>query len=205
MNNMWKCSNCHHVDLSAKKPEHCPVCGAEADKLLPHEVSGVKGTRTLQNLRAGFVGESQAHFRNLAFAMKAEQDGYPQAARLFRAIAEAEAVHAFNHFRLLGAVADTQENLESAFEKENLAGKRYPQFVVEANEEGNSGVATVMGYSRDVEKGHARLYKKALAHMMAEEDVEYYVCQVCGFVSDGTLPDECPICGASKDRFRQVT
>ncbi|MBE0431391.1 MAG: rubrerythrin family protein [Dehalococcoidia bacterium] len=202
---MWKCSNCHHVELSADKPEHCPVCGAEAAKLLPHEVSGIKGTRTLTNLRAGFVGESQAHFRNLAFAMKAEQDGYPQVARLFRAIAEAEGVHAFNHFRLLGGVSDTQENLESAFEKENLAGKRYPQFVIEANEEGNTAIATVLGYSRDVEKGHARLYKKALAHMMAEEDVEYYVCQVCGFVSDGELPDECPVCGAPREKFRQVT
>jgi len=201
---MWKCTNCHHVEVSTEKPEHCPVCGAEAAKLLPHEVSGIKGTKTLTNLRAGFVGESQAHLRNLAFAMKAEQDGYPQVARLFRAIAEAEAVHAFNHFRLLGAVSDTQENLESAFEKENLASRRYPQFVIEANEEGNTSVATVLGYSRDVEKGHAKLYKKALAHVMAEEEVEYYVCQVCGYVSDGTLPDECPICGAPKEKFRHV-
>ena len=201
---MWKCSNCHHVELSAEKPEHCPVCGVEAVNLLPHEVPGIKGTRTLANLKAGLVGESQAHLRNLAFAMKAEQDGLPQVARLFRAIGEAEAVHAFNHFRLLGALSDTQENLESAFERENLAAKSYPQFVIQANEEGNTGVATVMGYSRDVEKGHAKLYKKALAHMMAEEEVEYYVCQVCGYVSDGTLPDECPICGAPRDRFRQV-
>lgn len=201
---MWKCTNCHHVEFSTDQPQRCPVCGAEAEKLVPHEVPGIKGTKTLKNLKAGSVAESQAHLRNLAFAMKAEQEGYAQVARLFRAIADAEAVHAFNHFRLLGAVSDTQENLESAFEKENLASTVYPQFVREANEEGNTSVATVLSYSRDVERGHAKLYKKALAHMMAEERVEYYVCQVCGYVSDAVLPDECPICGAPKEKFRKV-
>jgi rubrerythrin len=201
---MWKCTNCHHVEFSTDKPQHCPVCGVEAGKLVPHEVSGIKGTKTLKNLKAGFMAESQAHLRNLDFAMMAEQEGYPQVARLFRAIAEAEAVHAFNHFRLLGAVSDTQENLESAFERENLAASTYPQFIRDANEEGNTSVATVLSYSRDVEKGHATLYKKALAHTMAEEETEYYVCQVCGYVSDGFLPDVCPICGAPKERFRNV-
>jgi rubrerythrin len=192
------------VELSTDKPQRCPVCGAEAEKLVPHEVPGIKGTKTLNNLKAGFVAESQAHLRNLAFAMKAEQEGYPQVAKLFRAIAEAEAVHAFNHFRLLGAASGTQENLESAFERENLAASTYPQFIREANEEGNTSVATVLGYSRDVEKGHAKLYKKALAHTMAEEETEYYVCQVCGYVSDGVLPDVCPICGAPQEKFRKV-
>jgi rubrerythrin len=201
---MWRCTNCHHVELSTHKPQHCPVCGAEAEKLVPHEVSGIKGTKTLNNLKIGFVAESQAHLRNLVFAMKADQEGYPQVARLFRAIAEAEAVHAFNHFRLLGAMSDTQDNLESAFERENLAASTYPQFIREANEEGNTSVATVLGYSSDVEKGHAKLYKKAQAHMMADEETEYYVCQVCGHVSDGSLPDECPICGAPKEKFRKV-
>ena len=201
---MWKCTNCHHVELSIDKPQQCSVCCAEAAKLIPHEVPRIKGTKTLNNLRAGFVAESQAHIRNLAFAMKAEQDGYFQVARLFRAVAEAEAVHAFNHFRLLGAVSSTQENLESAFERENLAASIYPQFIIEANEEDNTSVATVLSYSRDVEKGHAKLYKKALAHMIAEEETEYYVCQVCGYVSDGVLPDECPICGAPKKKFRKV-
>ena len=201
---MWKCTNCHHVELSTDKPQRCPVCGAEAGKLVPHEVPGVKGTKTLSNLKAGFVAESQAHLRNLAFAMKAEQEGYSQVARLFRAIGEAESVHAFNHLRLLGAVSGTQDNLESAFERENLAAGTYPQFIREANEEDNTSVATVLGYSRDVEKGHAQLYKKALAHTMAEEETEYYVCQICGYVSDGVLPDECPICGAPKEKFRKV-
>ncbi len=201
---MWKCTNCRHVEFTADKPGQCPVCGAEEEKIIPHTVPGVKGTRTPKNLRAGFIAESQAHLRNLAYAMKAEQEGYSQIARLFRAIAEAEAVHAFNHIRLLGAVSGTQENLESAFEKENLAAGTYPQLIREAAEEDNTAVATVLTYSRDVEKGHAKLYKKALAHMMAEEETEYYVCQVCGYVADGSLPDECPVCGAPKDKFRKV-
>jgi len=201
---MWRCTNCHHVEFTTANPQRCPVCGAEAEKLVPHEVPGIKGTKTPKNLKAGFVAESQAHLRNLVFAMQAEQESYPQVARLFRAIAEAEAVHAFNQFRLLGAISGTQDNLESAFERENLAASTYPQFVREANEEGNTSVATVLGYSRDVEKGHANLYRKALAHMMAGEETEYYVCQVCGHVSDGSLPDVCPICGAPKEKFRRV-
>lgn len=201
---MWKCTNCHHVELATDKPERCPLCGAEAEKLIPHEVAGIKGTKTLKNLKAGFVAESQAHQRNLAFAIRAEEEGYSQVAKLFRAIAEAEGIHAFNHLRLLGAVAGTQENLETAFERENLASSTYPQFIREANEEENAAVATIFGYSRDVERGHAKLYEKALEHMLGDVDTEYYVCGVCGYVSDGELPDQCPICGAPRERFRKV-
>jgi rubrerythrin len=201
---MWKCANCHHVGLTEDRPFHCPVCGADADKLVPHQVSGIKGTKTLQNLKAGFVAESQAHQRNLAFAFKAEQEDYAQVARLFRAIAEAEGIHAFNHLRLLGGVSDTQENLEAAFERENMASKTYPQFIKEANEEDNVSVARIFSYSRDVEAGHAKLYKKALEHMVQEADTKYYVCSVCGYVSDGELPEQCPICGAPKEKFRSI-
>ena len=201
---MWKCTNCHHVELATDKPERCPLCGAAAEKLVPHEVPGIKGTGTLENLKDGFVAESQAHLRNLAFAIKAEQEGYRQVARLFRAVAEAEGVHAFNHLRLLSGVSETQQNLEAAFERENLAGSTYPQFIKEANEESNSNVAMIFSYSRDVERGHAKLYEKALDDMLADVDTEYYVCGVCGYVSDGVLPDECPICSAPKERFRKV-
>ena len=201
---MWKCTNCHHVEIVDDKLERCPVCGAEAEKLVQHEIPGIKGTKTLKNLKVGFVAESQAHQRNLAFALKAEQEDYPQMAKLFRAIAEAEGIHAFNHLRLLGGVSSTQENLESAFERENLASSSYPRFIIEANEEGNTGVARVFTFSRDVEAGHAKLYKKALEHMIRESDTDYYVCSVCGYVSDGELPDECPICGAPKEKFRKV-
>jgi rubrerythrin len=202
---MWKCSNCHHVEFTTDKPEHCPVCGAEAEKLLPHEVPRIKGTKTLKNLKVGFVAESQAHQRNLAFALKAEQEDYPQVAKLFRAIAEAEGIHAFNHLRLLGGVDSTQDNLEAAFERENLASNTYPQFIREANEEDNKSVATIFTYSRDVEREHAKLYKNALEHMVRETDTDYYVCGVCGYVSDGVLPDECPICGAPQEKFKKAS
>jgi len=202
---MWKCTNCHHMEIEDEKPEHCPVCGAEADKLVTHEVPGIKGTKTLKNLKTGFVAESQAHQRNLAFAMKAEQEELPQVAKLFRAVAEAEGVHAYHHLRLLGGVSDTQENLEAAFERENLAERSYPEFIKVANEEGNTAVAKIFGFSRDVEKGHAKLYKKALERMIQETETDYYVCGVCGYVSDGELPDECPICGAPRDKFRHIT
>ena len=201
---MWKCTNCYHVEIEDAKPDVCSVCGAEADKLVAHEVSGVKGKDTLRNLKAGFVAESQAHLRNLAFAMKAEQEGYRQVARLFRAIAEAEAVHAFNHLRLLAAVSSTQDNLQSAFEREKLASNSYPQFIKKANEEGNENVARVFSYSRDVERGHTRLYEAALQHMLADVDTEYNVCSICGYVADGELPDQCPVCGAPRGKFRKV-
>ena len=201
---MWKCTNCHHLELAAERPKHCPVCGADAEKLVPHEVPGIRGMKTLENLKTGFVAESQAHQRDLAFALKAEQEELTQVASLFRAIAEAEGIHAFNHLRLLGGVSDTQENLEAAFERENLASKTYPEFIREANEEGNSSVATIFSFSRDVERVHAKLYKKALDHMMQNVDTTYYVCGVCGYVSDGELPDQCPVCGAPKEKFRTI-
>jgi rubrerythrin len=202
---MWICSNCRHLEISDDQPERCPVCGAGAEKLMPHEVSQIKGTITLQNLQEAFMSESKAHLRNLAFAIKAEMENYPQIAKLFRAIAEAEGIHAYNELRLLGGVSDTQENLQAAFERENLASNAYPQFIREANDEGNTAVANTFSYHRDVERIHAKLYEKALEHMLAEAITDYYVCGVCGYVSDGVLPDQCPICGAPKERFRKVT
>ncbi len=201
---MWKCTNCSHLELMAKKPEKCPVCGADAEKLIAHEVSGIKGEKTLGNLKMGFEAESKANMRNHAFAMKADQEGFPQMAALFRAIAEAEAVHAYNHLRFLGAVSDTQTNLESAFEHENFAADAYPDLIKTANEEGNSAVAKQFGFVRDVEKEHAKLYGKAMDHMVAERETEYYVCSVCGHIEDGSAPDECPICGAPKEKFTKT-
>jgi len=201
---MWKCTNCYHVELSTERPELCPVCGAGAEKLVEHMIPGINGEKTLRNLKAGFIAESQAHLRNMAFAIKAEQQGYPQVAKLFRAVAEAEAIHAFHHLRLLGAVSDTQENLEAAFERENLARDSYPELIKTANQEGNQQVARIFSFTRDVERGHAKLYEKALEHMLGDVSTDYYVCGVCGYVSDGALPDECPICGAPKDKFKKI-
>ena len=201
---MWLCTNCRHLEMSEAKPEHCPVCGAAPDKLAQYENTKIKGTQTLKNLQAGFAGESKANIRDLAFALKAEQEGFPAIAGLFRAVAESEAVHAFHHLRLLGVMADTQENLQAAFERENFATDAYPDFIKQATEEGNQAVATIFGYHRDVEHGHAKLYEKALDRLMDPQGVDYYVCSVCGYVAVGSAPDECPICGAKKDKFRRV-
>ncbi len=201
---MWKCTNCSHLELVVEKPEKCHVCGAGVDQLVLHEVEGVKGEETLGSLKAGFIAESQASVRNRAFAMKADQEDLPQMAALFRAVAEAEAVHAYHHLRFLGAIADTQTNLESAFEHENLAADSYPELIKDATEAGNTAIAKQFGFVRDVEREHADLYSKALDHMVSERATEYYVCSICGHIEDGSAPDECPICGAPKDKFRQV-
>ena len=202
---MWKCSNCQHLEMSDGKPELCPICGATADKFSTYKAPNIKGSKTLKNLQDGFVAESKAHMRNLAFALKAEEEGYTQMAKLFRAIAESEGVHAFHHLEILDSIANTQENLQAAFERENLAKQAYQKFIRDAEEEGDTRAAMTFSYHRDVEREHATLYEKALQHMMGAEDSKYYVCSVCGYVSDGILPDQCPICGALSDAFRQVS
>jgi rubrerythrin len=201
---MWLCTHCRHLEIAEHVPERCPICGAGSDKFIKHESSRIKGTKTLQNLKNGFEAESKANIRDLAFAIKAEQEGFPAIAGLFRAIAESEAVHAFHHLRLLGVIADTQENLQAAFERENFATDSYPQMIKDANDEGSAAVATIFSYHRDVEKGHAKLYEKALDRIMDPQGVDYYVCNVCGYVAIGVVPDECPICNAPKDKFRKV-
>jgi rubrerythrin len=119
-------------------------------------------------------------------------------------VAEAEGIHAYNSVRLLGAISDTQENLRAAFERENLASSTYPRFVKEANEDGDPAVARTFSFARDVEREHAKLYERALERMLADTDTDYYVCGICGYVSDGVLPDTCPICGATKDKFKHI-
>jgi len=163
--------------------------------------------KTQRNLYEAFVGEAKAHRRLLAFARKAQKEGYPQVAKLFRAISAAEGVHADNHLRLLGeaVVRDTQANLDFSFETEKMVnGVYYPQFIKEAEEEGNRAAALSFSQARDVEEGHARLYEKALRYLLRDEDADYYICQVCGYVSDGVLPEVCPVCGAKKELFRRI-
>lgn len=201
---MWLCVHCRHLEISDVKPERCPVCGAGSDKFIEYISSKIKGTETVKRLQQGFEAESKANIRDLAFAFKAEQEGFPGIAGLFRAVAESEAVHAFHYLRLLGVIADTQENLQAAFERENYATDAYPDFMKTAETEGNPAVSKIFSYHRDVERGHAKLYEKALDRMMDPAGVEYYVCSVCGYVAVGTAPDECPICNAPKDKFRRI-
>jgi rubrerythrin len=165
------------------------------------------GERTQRNLYQAFVGEAKAHRRLLAFARKADEEGYPDVARLFRAIGYAEGVHADMHLRLLGetVVQTTEENLQSSFERETtVSGVTYPRFIQEAEEEGNRRAAIAFTLARDAEEAHAALYKRALGCLLREEPCSYSVCDVCGYVVEGEPPDECPVCGAGRERFVQI-
>lgn len=164
--------------------------------------------KTMDNLRGAFAGESQANRRYLAFAKKAEQEGYPQAARLFRAAAEAETVHAHNHLRIMGGIKSTQENLQEAIGGETFEYKEmYPGYINTAAAEGNKEAGWSFNVANKVEEIHAGLYRKAADALKAGKDVpkvDYYVCKVCGNTVEESPPDKCPICGAPKTAFNKV-
>lgn len=163
---------------------------------------------TSKNLQEAFAGESQANRKYLAFAKKADNDGFPQIARLFRAAAEAETVHAHAHLRVLGDVKGTAENLEAAITGEGYEFREmYPKFVAEAEKEGNKPAITSFKNAMAVEKIHHGLYAEALHTLKEGTDLPVapiYVCPVCGNTVVGTAPDRCPICGTPKERFSEV-
>ncbi|MGD9100190.1 MAG: rubrerythrin family protein [Anaerolineae bacterium] len=166
------------------------------------------GERTPSNTYEAFVGEAKAYHRLLAFARKAEEEDYPQIAKLFRAVAAAEGVHAERHLRQLGeaVVQSTEENLRSSFERESTVNQvYYPQFIREAEEEGDKAAALIFSQARDVEEGHAALYKRAMTALLRDESHDYHVCEVCGYIAEREAPDRCPICNARRERFRLVT
>ena len=163
--------------------------------------------KTRQNVYTAFVGEAKAHHRLLAFARKAEDEGYDQVAKLFRAVAAAEGVHAERHLRLMGdaLVKSTEENLQYSFEQETTVNQvYYPKFIREAEEEGEQAAVVTFQDARDVEERHAELYKRALGAMLRDERHDYHVCQVCGYVAEREPPDECPVCGAKRKHFEAI-
>jgi len=162
-------------------------------------------TKSEKNLKEAFAGESQANRKYLAFAKKAEAEGFKQVARLFRAAAEAETIHAHNHLKELGGIKSTRENLEEAIHGESFEfQKMYPQMIEDANAEGNKGALRTFNYANEVEKVHAALYQKALDNLGKNVEADYYVCQVCGYTAEGEAPDECPVCKAKKQAFKKV-
>lgn len=162
-------------------------------------------TKTEKNLSEAFAGESQANRKYLAFAKKAEEEGYRQIAKLFRAAAEAETVHALNHLRELGGIKSTKENLEAAIGGESYEfQKMYPQMIEDAKAEKNDSALRSFNYANEVEKIHAELYRKALENIGKNPEVDYYVCQVCGNTVEAEAPEECPICGAKKQAFKRI-
>lgn len=162
-------------------------------------------TKSEQGLREAFAGESQANRKYLAFAAKAEQEGFRQAARLFRAAAAAETVHAHNHLREIGGVGSTRENLAAAIDGESHEFQiMYPQMIADARAEANPSAERSFVLANEVEKIHAALYKSALEHLGENAESDYYVCQVCGNTVEGAAPEECPICKAGKTAFEKV-
>jgi rubrerythrin len=162
-------------------------------------------TKTDENLKTAFAGESQANRRYLAFALKAEEEGFTQVAKLFKAAAEAETIHALNHLRITGQVKSTLENLGTAVSGETFEFREmYPGFINIAKQEGKKQATWSFDMANKVEQVHASLYQKAMDAVKNRkqlEEVDYYVCGVCGNTVEGSPPDVCPICGAPKEKF----
>jgi rubrerythrin len=162
-------------------------------------------SKTEQNLQDAFAGESQANRKYLAFAKKAEEEGYKQAAKLFRAAAAAETIHAHNHLRELGVVKSTRDNLMAAIGGESYEFQHmYPRMIAEAQAEGNNNALRSFNYANAVEQVHAALYQKALDSLGRNIETDYYVCSVCGYTAEGEAPDECPVCKSKKQAFHKV-
>ena len=163
---------------------------------------------TMDNLQEAFAGESQANRKYLAFANKAEADGYPQVAKLFRASAQAETIHAHAHLRVMGGVSGTKDNLQAAIDGEGHEFRNmYPGFLAEAESEGNKPAAMSFKNALAVEEIHHGLYGEALNAVQGGSDlpeIEIFVCPVCGNTVKGEAPDKCPICGVPKARFELV-
>ncbi len=200
----WICTVCGYVHEGEEPPDKCPVCQAMKsqfilDEKLPDELE--------QQVKYAFAGESKAYVRNLAFAKQAGKDELPQVVKLFKAVAEAEKVHADSFLQFLeGEVKDTEQNLQTAFENELKANSEiYPSLVKQALDAGREDLAGAFTRARDVEERHAQLYKDAMTALVSDKEIEYHVCRICGYVFEDNVPDECPVCKAKKDKFKKVT
>jgi|ERR1035437_3370933 rubrerythrin len=157
------------------------------------------------DLKAAFTGESMANRTYLAFAKKADEEGYHQIAKLFRAAAAAETVHAFNHFQRMGGIGTTMDNLKDAISGETYEFiKMYPKFIDASKEEGDNRALWSFEVANKVEKIHAELYEKALDEIGKNEEVDYYVCSICGYTKESEPRGKCPICGAPAPKFEKT-
>lgn len=160
---------------------------------------------TMDNLKEAFAGESQANRKYLAFAKKADEEGFFQVARLFRAAAQAETVHAHNHLKVMKGIESTEDNLKTAIAGEVEEFKEmYPAFIEESKEEDNEAATWSFDVANKVEEIHAGLYQKALDVLGENVETVYYVCNFCGNTVEKDAPDICPICGAPKKEFKRV-
>ena len=165
------------------------------------------GPKSEKNLKEAFAGESQANRKYLAFAKQADKDGYPQVAKLFRAAAEAETIHAHNHLRALDGVKGTRENLQEAISGETHEfTDMYPQMIADAELERSDLARRSFVFANAVEKVHAALYQKALDTLGAAGDLyDYYICPVCGHTVERGAPDTCEVCGAKGSVFIRMS
>jgi rubrerythrin len=163
-------------------------------------------SQSVDDLKAAFAGESQANRKYLAFAKKADEEGYAQAAKLFRAAAEAETVHAHNHLKAMDGVGSTMDNLKEAMGGETYEFESmYPPMVTNAEAEENKKAARSFKFAMEVEKVHAEMYKEAIENINKKEEVyDYFVCPICGFTAPKYAPDKCPVCGASGTKFTKI-
>ncbi|MDF2678781.1 MAG: rubrerythrin [Bacillota bacterium] len=157
--------------------------------------------KTLNNLMAAFAGESQANRKYTAYAKKAEAEGNKNAAKLFKAASDAETLHALKEFEVAGKIKTTAENLQDAFNGETEEyTSMYPEFIKEAEEEGNKDAIKIFNYAMKAEEVHAKLYKEALENIEETEEVFYFLCPVCGNI-EKVVPEKCSICGVPGSKF----
>lgn len=165
-------------------------------------------SKTMENLQAAFAGESQANRKYLFFAEKADKEGYSQIARLFRAAAEAETVHARKHLQTMGGISSTKDNLKEAAKGELYEfTQMYPGFIEQAKAENNQGAEISFDWANKVEKIHHRLYQKTLDDLEAGKEMKdepYFICPGCGYTVAGEAPEKCPVCGAPRSMFKKV-
>ena len=163
--------------------------------------------KTRANIHKAFIGEAKAYFRLLAYAEKAQEEELPQVALLFQAIAEAERVHATRQLGLVKdlVVKDTDTNLEKSFQREKSVSENiYPDFIKDAEDEGEQAAVLTFSHARDAESYHAKLYERAIMNLIKNVVKAYHVCQVCGYVTDKKIPKRCPVCGAPPEQFKTI-
>ena len=164
--------------------------------------------KSIDDLKAAFAGESQANRKYLAFSKKADREGYPGVAKLFRAAAAAETVHAHNHLRTLGEIKSTAENLEAAIGGEHYeVVTMYPDFMKDAEADGHDKALRSFKWAWEVEQVHEKLYKEALENLKLDngKDLTYWVCGTCGYTVEGDAPpDNCPVCNSKSTAFKQI-
>jgi rubrerythrin len=163
-------------------------------------------SKTTEHLKEAFAGESQANRKYTSFAKKADEEGYPQIAKLFRAAAMAEAIHAANHLKALAGIGTTAENLKAAIAGENYeVVNMYPSMIADSEAEGEKRANSSFKWAYEVEKVHEALYRYASDHMDPNAPaVEYYVCPICGYTHEGKFEGKCPVCGTPAEKAIKV-